>query len=250
MIEIYKKFKKFQKKIKSNNLTIGAWMQISSTEIADILSSNEQFDWICVDLEHGNFGYEKLSDIFRIIQLNGKIPFARLKSCDVNQAQQVLDLGAMGLIIPKINNSKEINLLIDSVSHPPKGFRGHAFFRANMFGKYFSEYNRVLKKPIIIAMIETKEGLNSINEILKIKQLDGIFVGPYDLSASLGSIGNFKSKLFINSIKKITLASKNHKKILGIHVVQNSKKDLKKYISKGFKFIAYSMDSVILGSLK
>ncbi len=250
MIEIYKKFNKLRKKIKNNNLTLGTWMQIPSTEIADIFSSNKEFDWICVDLEHGSFGYEKLSDIFRIIQLNGKIPFARLKSCDVDQAQKVLDLGAMGLIIPKTNNASEISQLIDSVSHPPKGSRGHAFFRANMFGKYFFEYNKIFKTPIIIAMIETKEGLNSINEILQLKQLDGIFVGPYDLSASLGKIGNFKAKEFISSIKKIIFASKKNKKILGIHVVQNSNKDLKEYISKGFKFIAYSMDSVILRSLK
>lgn len=246
MIEIYKKFNRLKEKIKNNNLSLGSWMQIPSTEIADIFSSNNKFDWICVDLEHGNFGYEKLSDIFRIIQLNGKIPFARLKSCDTNQAQKVLDLGAMGLIIPKINNTKEINLIVEAVSHPPKGSRGHAFFRANMFGKYFFEYNKIFKTPIIIAMIETKEGLESIDEILQVKKLDGIFVGPYDLSASLGIIGDFKSKKFNYSIKKIIVSSKKYKKTLGIHVVENSNKELKNYISKGFKFIAYSMDSVIL----
>lgn len=246
MIEIYKKFNRLKEKIKNNNLSLGSWMQIPSTEIADIFSSNNKFDWICVDLEHGNFGYEKLSDIFRIIQLNGKIPFARLKSCDTNQAQKVLDLGAMGLIIPKINNTKEINLIVEAVSHPPKGSRGHAFFRANMFGKYFFEYNKIFKTPIIIAMIETKEGLEWIDEILQVKKLDGIFVGPYDLSASLGIIGDFKSKKFNYSIKKIIVSSKKYKKTLGIHVVENSNKELKNYISKGFKFIAYSMDSVIL----
>lgn len=246
MIEIYKKFRKFRKKIKSNNLSIGAWMQIPSTEITDILSSNKKFDWVCVDLEHGNFDFEKLSDIFRIIQLNGKIPFARLKSNNIDQAQKVLDLGAMGLIIPKVEKSLDLDNLIRSTIYPPIGNRGHAFFRANLYGKYFREYNRYFQQPIILAMIETKRGLEAINQILEVKNLNGIFIGPYDLSASLNQTGNFSSKKFNSAISKIINLTNKRKKVIGIHVIENSKKNLELNKKKGFKFIAYSMDTVML----
>lgn len=246
MINIFKNFKKLKNKIKKNKISLGAWMQIASTDIADIFSSNEKFDWVCVDLEHGNIGYEKLADIFRIIQLNGKIPFARLKSCDEDQAQKVLDLGAMGLIIPKIEKPVELERIIKSANLPPNGNRGYGFFRSNLYGKFFDEYNKQLKKPIIIGMIETVDGLNLIDEILNVKNFDGIFIGPYDLSASLGIVGKFKSKKFNQALKKITNISKDKNKIVGIHVVDNSNKILNENIKKGFKFIAYSMDTVML----
>ena len=246
MIEILKKFNNFKKKIKNNNILIGGWMQISSTDIADIFSSNKKFDWVCIDLEHGNIDYEKLADIFRIIQLNGKIPFARLKSSDENEAQRVLDLGAMGLILPKVESSEDVVKIIESCIHPPHGKRGHAFFRGNIFGKFFNEYNKFFKKPVIIAMIETTAGLESINDILSVKNLDVIFVGPYDLTASLGATGNLKSKKYLKALKSIISCTKNKKKIVGIHVVDNSKKLLNQNIKKGFKFIAYSMDTVLL----
>lgn len=249
MINIFKKFNNFKNNIKKNNILIGAWMQISSTEIADIFSSNKIFDWVCADLEHGNINYEKLADIFRIIQLNGKIPFARLKSHDQNEVQKILDLGAMGIILPKIENSKDLIKIIDGCIPSPHGKRGHAFFRANMFGKYFEEYNKHFKKPIIIAMIETRMGLECLNDILSVKKLDGIFVGPYDLSASMGITGKFNSKKYTEAINKIINLTKNKKKIVGIHVVENSKKLFDENIKKGFKFIAYSMDTVLINNI-
>lgn len=246
MIEIFKRLNNFKKKIKNNDILIGGWMQISSTDIADIFSSNKKYDWVCIDLEHGNIDYGKLGDIFRIIQLNGKIPFARLKSSNENEAQRVLDLGAMGLILPKVESSEDVVKIIESSIHPYHGKRGHAFFRGNIFGKFFNEYNKFFKKPVIIAMIETSKGLESINDILSVKNLDGIFVGPYDLTASLGVTGNLKSKKYLKALKNIIYYTENKKKIVGIHVVDNSKKLLNQNIKKGFKFIAYSMDTVLL----
>ena len=246
MIKVFKNFAKLKNKINKKKFTLGAWMQIASTDIADIFSSNDKFDWVCVDLEHGNINHEKLADIFRIIQLNNKIPFARLKSHNIDQAQKVLDLGAMGLIIPKVEKSLELNKLIKSTIHPPIGSRGHAFFRANLYGKYFKEYNRYFKQPIIIAMIETQRGLETINEILEVKNLNGIFIGPYDLSASLNQTGNFNSKKFNLAINKVINLTNKKNKVVGIHVIENSNKNLELNKKKGFKFIAYSMDTVML----
>ena len=95
-------------------------------------------------------------------------------------------------------------------------------------------------------MIECKEGLKNIDEIVKCNDLDGILIGPYDLSASLKITGQFKNKIFLNAINKILNSCKKNKISVGIHQVKPSVKELKKIIKQGFNFLPYSIDSVFL----
>ena len=100
-------------------------------------------------------------------------------------------------------------------------------------------------KPLIIAMIETVKGIKNLNKILKVKGIDAIFIGPYDLSLSLGIPGQFNNKKFINNISSIINACKKNKIACGIHMVDPNKNDLRNNLKKGFTFIAYSMDTAI-----
>ena len=95
-------------------------------------------------------------------------------------------------------------------------------------------------------MIESKIGLENIESICQLPHLDGVFIGPYDLSSSLGCIGDFENMKFKNSIKQILKTSKKYKKACGIHVIEPSKKDMMNKITNGFNFIAFSLDTVIL----
>ena len=95
-------------------------------------------------------------------------------------------------------------------------------------------------------MIETKKGLINLEKILSVKGLDGILIGPYDLSASLGITGNFTNKKFINAIKKILNLAKKYNVAVGIHIINPSITELKLRINEGYTFIAYSIDSVML----
>ena len=95
-------------------------------------------------------------------------------------------------------------------------------------------------------MIETKKGLENIEEILEVKGLDAIMIGPYDLSASIGKTADFQSKAFLDALKLIFNLSKSKGIPCGIHIVEPSKKELNKRIKEGFRFIAYSIDSVML----
>ena len=95
-------------------------------------------------------------------------------------------------------------------------------------------------------MIENKTGIENLDKILKVKGLDAILIGPYDLSASLGITGNFENKLFKKSEKEILKISKKHKIPTGFHIVKPSERELAKKINEGFRFIAYSIDTVFL----
>ena len=226
-------------------LSIGTWMQLNDPSIAEILSFSG-YDWITLDLEHGQISDNKLTDHIRAIELNKCIPFVRLKSSNQQNIQTAIEAGAHGLIFPQIKSAEELTKLIEFSKLPPIGKRNIGYSRANFFGNIFNEYLNNKSAPYIIAMIENKEALEDIENILVVDHLDAIFVGPYDLSASLDVLGEFENIRYKNAIKKIIKSSKSFDIPCGIHVIKPSKKELQYRIKQGFKFIAYSMDSVFL----
>lgn len=236
--------KNFRKKLKYKYVTSG-WMQICSPEIAEILSQ-KNYDAITLDFEHGSFDISKLNNIFRAIESEKKISLVRLPNHGTENLGQIFDSGCSGIIIPNIINEEQIKKILQFCFWPPKGKRGVGFSRANLYGKYFNNYRS--NKPLIIAMIENKEAVPNLNKILKLKDLDGILIGPYDLSASIGKPGDFKNKKFKSILKEIVLKCKKLNKPAGIHVVEPSVALLKKRINEGYKFLPFGMDTVFINN--
>jgi 2-dehydro-3-deoxyglucarate aldolase len=235
-----------RKKIKNNEPSIGAWMQIPSSDIAEILCGVKKFDWISLDLEHGNFLGVDFTNIIRAIEKFKKIPLVRLSNKNQQNLSEILDAGAKGFIIPMINNKKDVEKVISRSFYPPTGNRGVGFSRSNDFGKSLKK--NLIFKPLIIAMIENKFALSNIDEILSTKYLDGIFIGPYDLSSSLGVTGKFKSKIFLNALKIIRRKCIKKKCALGIHIINPDLSELNQRINGGYNFLAFSIDSVLIRS--
>lgn len=237
-----------KKKI-SKKSTIGAWMQTSSLDNAEILAKSD-FDWIAIDLEHGNISNEKLKNMTRVIQANKKAVFARMPSSDPLIVGNILDSGVNGLIIPHIKNAKQVESIIDKSFYPPFKNRGIGFSKSNDYGASLRKSLKKNKDLIVIAMIENKEGLKNLSKILSVSYLDGVFIGPYDLSASLNLFERFNNKNFLKIIAKIKKITLNKKKLCGIHVVDFDEEELKKRKKEGFNFIAYSMDTVVMRGYK
>ena len=240
----FESVKNLRKKLKSQP-SIGSWLQIPNATICEIVGS-AGYDWAAVDLEHGHISQEVLPDMFRALELGNTIPLASIANSHVNSCKSALDAGAAGVIVPKIESANQLTQMRNSMCWPPAGERGVGFSRANLFGKYFDNYSIESQSPFLVAMIESKNGFENIEEILQVDGLDAIFIGPYDLSASLGVVGNFKSNKFISSINQIKDKCKKYMVPCGIHVVEPSYKDLNRRINDGYKFIAYSMDSMHL----
>ncbi len=236
---------KIRDKLSNNIPSIGSWMQIPNSSVAEIMGQSG-YDWIALDMEHGSMSPQILPDIFRALELGGTLPMARLAQGSMKDIKEALDSGAGGLIIPMVESAKQLNDIIRYSCWPPTGKRGIAFSRANLYGKNFDNYLKEAQSPLLIAMIETKKGLNDLEKILSVKGLDGILIGPYDLSASLGITGNFNNKKFINAIKKILKLAKKFNIAAGIHIINPSIAELKLRMNEGYTFIAYSIDSVML----
>ena len=157
-----------------NELNLGTWIQIGHPAIAEILAK-VGYDWICVDMEHGTIDLETMTHIFRAIEANGSIPVVRVPMNNPIWIRRSLDAGAMGLIIPMVNSSEEIESVIRCAKYPPRGERGYGYARANMYGMDFEESIRKANDQIaVIAQIEHKEGIENIDSILQVPDVDGV----------------------------------------------------------------------------
>ena len=245
MLDKLKAISDIRKTLKQGSVTIGSWMQIPNTSVAEIMGKSN-YDWIVVDMEHGSMGVDMLPDLFRAIELGQTVPFARLIEGSAIECKKALDAGACGLIIPKIETEKQLNSVITFSCWPPRGSRGVGYSRGNLYGKDFDYFKRLSQKPMIIAMIESIKGVENLDQILKVKGLDAILIGPYDLSASMGLTGEFDHISFKKILNKIKKATLKHNVPLGFHLVEPDKVRLNKLIKENYQFIVYSLDAVIL----
>ncbi len=169
--------KKLRSRLSQGGFSIGSWIQLESPSSAEILS-NGNYEWITVDLEHGSISISQLPNIFRAIELNNTLPFARLSEGNSVNCKRVLDAGAAGIIIPKIETKYQLNELINACKWPPKGDRGVGFSRSNLYGDNFEKYKELASQPFIVGMIESKLGIENVDEILSVSGLDAILIGP------------------------------------------------------------------------
>jgi len=236
---------KIRKKLQSGKVSLGTWMQIPHASIAEIMGS-AGYDWVAVDLEHGSVCLHQLPDIFRALELGGSLPLARIAEGNFKDCKQALDAGAGGVIVPMIEDVAQLRSVRDACCWPPAGKRGVGFSRANMFGENFRQYAKEARKPFLVAQLEHIRAIDNLEDILRVKGIDAVFIGPYDLSASMGLTAQFEHPKFNSAIKRIIFLCRKWRIACGIHVVHPYPKELAKRIKQGYRFIAYSIDAVFL----
>ena len=163
-----KNIKKFRKDLKSGKFLIGGWMQLSNSNLAEIMSDSN-YNWIALDMEHGSFSIGDLPDLFRAIELKNKLPLVRIPNKKIEVCNQILDAGCAGVIIPNVKKISEFTSIRNMCYLPPTGSRGVGYSRANSFGKKFLEYKKTKTLPILIAMIENIVSVENLEELLSVK---------------------------------------------------------------------------------
>ncbi len=237
---------KVKKKLGKGKPTVGTWLQLPNVSVAEIIGK-AGYDWAAIDLEHGSFSQELLPLLCLALEHGDTVPFARVAQVQQKDIKCALDAGVKGLILPMICNSSELKDAISWACYPPYGTRGVGYSRANLFGKNFDEcVPESSKDLVIIAQIEHIRAVECLDEILAVDGLDGIIVGPYDLSASMKITAQFDNPEFISVIETIQKKTKTHKIPVGLHIVQPEPEILKKRIQEGYQFIAYGIDAVFL----
>lgn len=236
-----------RQRLHRNELTIGSWVTIGHQSIIEIMAS-AGFDWLTIDLEHSVIDLSKAQELIAHIQATGMSALVRVSKNEEVIIKRVMDAGANGVIVPLVNSDKEAEQAVGYVRYPPAGRRGVGLTRAQNYGIGFQEYKKWLEEDsVVIAQIEHIDAVNNLPGILDTPGMDGIIIGPYDLSASMGFPGEFERDDVQAALEKVKKTCFEKKKTLGFHVIPPDHKKLTEKINEGYRFLAFSLDFLFLG---
>lgn len=239
--------KRLKQRLKNNEVLIGTFLSLGDALATEIIAS-AGFDWVLIDLEHGIGSEEDVLHQLQAIEHTDVSAIVRVEGYQRQRIHRVLDLGAHGIMCPRINNANEAAEVIKALQYPPLGIRGVAkMVRATGFGANFDQYNLDIQENLLgVIQIETKECLENLDEIAALDGVDVLFVGPADLSMSLGIFGQLDHPLFTRALEKILSAGKRWNKSVGILLFDAG--DFTKYHALGIRFFACGTDTLFLSS--
>lgn len=232
-----------KQRLAANRLTVGSWITLAHPAIAEIMA-RAGFDWLTVDLEHSVITIREAEELIRVIDLCGVPALVRLTSNDANQIKRVMDAGASGVIVPMVNSRADAEQAVGAVNYPPLGRRGVGLARAQSYGAAFPAYREWLGQggAVIMVMIEHIDAVKHLRDILSVPGVDGYFIGPYDLSSSMGLAGQLEHPDVIAAIEQVRTTAKSLNKPGGVHVIEPDPARLRAFVEQGFTFLAYSLD--------
>ena len=237
--------KTFRQRIQAGEVLLSTLISLPSPEICELLSKLK-FDWLFIDAEHGSFGTLEMQ---RMLQATtDQFPcLIRVASNDVVAIKQALDIGATGIIVPQINSAKEAQAAVRAAKYPTYGNRGVGLARAHEYGLSFTDYlSRANDDTCVVIQAETPGAIADIENIVVIKDVDAILIGPYDLSANLGHTGEIDHPDVVAAIDKVIIACKQANVKLGYFGV-NAEAVLP-YKEKGFTLLTVGVDSFFISN--
>jgi len=233
-----------RERVRQQEVLTGTWLNIGSSLTAE-MAANAGFDWVLIDLEHGAGDHPQLVQQLQAVSGTPASPIVRIAWNDAPRFKRVLDLGASGVMVPYINNAEEARNAVAAMRYPPDGVRGVAnMTRAADFGHDFDDYfARANQELLTIVQIETQEAVDNADAIAAVDGVDVLFVGPGDLSVSLGVPMQFDSPKFQAALDTIIQSSQKANKTAGILSFVTDPGD---FVQRGFRFIADGSDGALV----
>ncbi|TLD69484.1 2-dehydro-3-deoxyglucarate aldolase [Phragmitibacter flavus] len=237
--------KNLKQRIKAGETVNGCWLNLGSPLTAEIVGL-AGFDWVLIDLEHGAGGETDIAAQLQALQHTPTTPIVRVESAASQRIHRVLDMGAQGIMCPKVNNAAEAQTVASGMHYPPHGTRGVAkMVRATAFGRDFADYYRDARENLLgVIQIETIEALSHLDEIAALDGVDVLFIGPADLTMELGIFGQFDHPKFLEAVHAIVKAANNANKATGILFFNPD--DYQKYHNLGIRMIACGADATFV----
>jgi len=220
---------------------INGWLQIPSSFSAEVMS-HQGWDSLTIDMQHGLIDYPNALQMLQSISTTDVVPMARVNWNEPGQIMKILDAGAYGVICPMVSNREQAENFVQACQYPPKGYRSYGPTRASLYAgsDYASHANDEILK---LAMIETSEALQKLDEIMSTPDLDGIYIGPADLSLAIGEKPAFDNVEGTPTFEKIVNILKHAKKnniFSGIH--NQTPEYAQKMLDLGFNLVTIGSD--------
>jgi 2-keto-3-deoxy-L-rhamnonate aldolase RhmA len=231
-----------KEKMRRREAVIGTFIEIGHPDVTEWLS-RVGFDWLLLDAEHSPLDFETLQLMMQTMNGTSCVPIVRPQWNDPVVIKRILDLGAYGVLIPWVNSKEEAENAVRFCKYPPEGIRGFGPRRAGMFDP---DYYQTANQELLIAVqIETDEALKNLDEILAVEGIDACYIGPWDLSVSLG-LGvppKLDDPRYSAAFDRVLEAAKRHGKPAGMFATVNN---IEWALEKGFKFNTVDDDDTFL----
>jgi 4-hydroxy-2-oxoheptanedioate aldolase len=234
----------FKHALAQGKLQIGLWSSLCSNIAAEIISDSG-FDWILLDTEHSPNEIPDLVTQLQAVQRGTATPIIRPAWNDAVLAKRCLDIGAQTLLFPYVQNADEAKRAVTSTRYPPQGIRGVSVAaRASRYGRVPGYLGKANEEICVLVQVETREALRELEAIAKVPGVDGVFIGPSDLAASLGHLGNPAHADVQAAIHDAVKRLKALGKPAGI--LTGADEEIRRYIDWGYQFVAVGADVGLL----
>ena len=234
----------FKRALAAGKLQIGLWSSLCSNIAAEIISDSG-FDWILLDTEHSPNEIPDLVTQLQAIQRGSATPIIRPAWNDAVLAKRCLDIGAQTLLFPYVQNAEEAKRAVASTRYPPHGIRGVSVAaRASRYGRVPGYLTKANDEICVLVQVETRMALSELEQIAEVPGIDGVFIGPSDLAASLGHLGNPQATDVQTAIKDAVTRLKALGKPAGI--LTGNEEEARRYIDWGYLFVAVGADVGLL----
>jgi 4-hydroxy-2-oxoheptanedioate aldolase len=238
---------KFKQAISKGNTQYGLWAGIPDTTSAEICAGSG-FDWLLLDGEHAPFDMRAIYNYLQAVAAYDVHPIVRIVEGDKNLIKQLLDYGAQTLLIPMVDTAEQAGALVEAMRYPPQGIRGmgSSIARAARWNSITDYVSTANSEVCLLVQAETTTALENLPEILNVEGVDGVFIGPSDLSASMGHVGNPGHPEVVATIKSAIKAIVKAGKAAGILALDPAQ--AQQYIKAGACFIGVGVDTMLLGN--
>jgi 4-hydroxy-2-oxoheptanedioate aldolase len=225
---------------------VNGWLHVPSSFSAEVMA-HAGWDSLTVDMQHGPVDYESLVPMLQAISTTDTVPVVRVLWNDPGLIMRVLDAGCYAVICPMINTREEAEAFVGACRYPPGGYRSFGPYRATLYGG--PDYTEHANETVVtMAMIETQEALDNLEEIVGVQGLDAVFVGPSDLGQNLGhGPGTDREEPeVLEAIERILAAAREHGLAAGIFT--GTPEYASRMVEKGFRFVTISSDARLLAA--
>ena len=232
-----------RQKLSEGKVVYGTMLQELRSPAVIQLVANAGYDFVFIDMEHGAYNMETVADLIKVARLANLVPLVRVPDAEYHLIARVLDAGAQGIMVPRIENREQVERVLESAKYPPIGkrgcsvFKGHADYQPEPQLEFTRQANQ---ENMIILQIERKLAIERIDELLAIPGVDGAIMGPNDLALSLGIEEGMSNPLIVEATDKVVRAAQANNIPSGMHV--GSVDVLRTWIGKGMRLIVFSTD--------
>jgi len=237
----------FKQALMGDKPIFGLWQGIPNTSVAEI-GAGAGFDWLLVDAEHGPFDLQSVMSHLQAIEPYPVSAIVRPVEGSTALIKQLLDVGAQTLLVPMVDDAEQARRIVAAAKYPPAGVRGlgTSMARAANWNRTTDYLEKANDEVCVVAQIETLAGLKNIEEIVKVDGVDAVFIGPSDLSAAMGYIGNPGHPDVVTAIKNAFKVIHAAGKQVGVLAVTKELAD--KYVEAGARFIGVGVDAALLAN--